>query len=63
MTDTQPPDRQVPCPKNPRAWFTSTNAPWGRVTAYCRWCRKVHTVMLGKAPETINPHRPVSLAA
>lgn len=31
-------------------FLMATNAPWGRVTAYCKGCRVMRSVSLGKAP-------------
>ena len=39
-------------------FLLSTNCPWGRVTAYCKGCRQMRTVLLGKPPESKDSEQP-----
>lgn len=45
-----PPDQDVSC-SGCGKFLAATNAPWGRVKAYCRGCRKFRYGYLGKPPE------------
>jgi hypothetical protein len=42
-------ERELPCPQC-GYFIVSTSAPWGRIKAYCRRCKKWRFVLLGKPP-------------
>ena len=44
---SQPVPREYRC-VHCGGFFAATNAPGGRITAYCRGCRRVRTVLIGK---------------
>lgn len=43
-------ERDLSCP-HCGYFLTSTTAPWGRIKAYCRGCRKMRIVFVGRPPD------------